>query len=234
MLDEALSYPRNGDDSLTTLLIGGAVVLIGVFVPLLPQIVLNGYVTRVLRSSAAGEEVPPRFEGWGDLFVDGVKLFAIQLAYAIPVVIISVAFAASVLVITGVETAPGTGGSSFGGPGALFVFLLALVVALGLLVGYVLPAALANFAYHDRLGRAFAFREVLSVSFTSDYLVAWVLVVVGGVLLGLVGALLSIVLVGFVVLFYVQVVAYYLFGRGYANGRRKRGLADGADADSLT
>ncbi|WP_380681779.1 hypothetical protein [Salinigranum sp. GCM10025319] len=43
-----------------------------------------------------------------------------------------------------------------------------------------------------------------------------------GVVGGLVGSALSVIVVGLFVLFYVQVVSYYLFGLGFARGLSKK------------
>ena len=60
MLGDALSFPRNDDDWLETVLIGGVLSILGVLV--VPAILVNGYLLRVLEAAVADEETPPRFE----------------------------------------------------------------------------------------------------------------------------------------------------------------------------
>ena len=47
---------------------------------------------------------------------------------------------------------------------------------------------------------------------------AILLVIAVSIVLGFVGAMLSVILVGVFVLFYLQVVIFHLFGQGFARG----------------
>jgi hypothetical protein len=229
MLSDALSFPRGGDDWLPTLLLGGVLTVLGFLI--LPALVVQGYLVRVANHAAGGERTPPSFTRWGELLVDGVKLFVVTLVYGllvvVPFVLLTVAVAVFV-VPAGPETAiaegapaSATGATPGGGGGAaLALFALALVVlgVAGVLVAYLLPAAVANFAIEGRLRAAFALRTVVAGALTTDYAVAWVLAVVVAVVGSLVGSALTAVVVGVFVLFYVQVVVVYLVGRGFAAG----------------
>jgi hypothetical protein len=230
MLSDALSFPRRGDDWLSTLLVGGILTLLGFLI--LPVFVVQGYLVRVLDRAARRERTPPSFTEWGTLFVDGLKVLVVNLVYGLPVFVLGVVvFGAAVIIVPGepmvvdsVEPggAPPVPQSTGSGGLLVFVALVALVALLGLVVSYLLPAALANFAREDRLGAAFAFRTVLAGAFTRDYAVAWLLAMIVGLVGGLVGSALSVVVVGLFVLFYVQVVFYYLVGRGFAAGLSKK------------
>lgn len=146
MLSEALSYPRRGEDWLKTIGIGGVLLLFGFL--LVPTIPVQGYLLRVARSGALGEETPPSFENWGELFVDGFKLFVVLLAYTlVPYV---------VLVVGGL-----LGSGEGGGIGSLLGLLVLLAgVALLTLGAYLVPVALTNFALEGRLGAAFEVETV--------------------------------------------------------------------------
>lgn len=228
MLSDALSFPRRGDDWLPTLLVGGILTLLGVFV--LPAIVVQGYLVRVLAAAADQEETPPSFTRWGALFVDGVKLLVVNVVYGLVAVVpLVVVLGAALVAIPGdpVPVEPGTTSptppsAGFGAGLLVLVALLAVVGLLTLLVAYVLPAALTNFAMEGRLGAAFDVRTVLAGAFTSDYAVAWLLALVVGLVGGLVGSALTVVVVGLFVLFYVQVSFYFLLGRGFAAGLSKK------------
>ncbi len=210
MLDDALRFPRSGDDWLPTLIIGGVLSLLGVLI--LPGLVVQGYLVRVLRAGARDESAAPSFTEWGELFVDGLKLLVVNLGYAVATVI-------PVTIVTAVLAAGTTDAPD---PNALLslvnlgVGLLLLV--LSLLVTYVLPAAMANFAIQGRLRAAFDVSTVARGAFTWEYAVGWLLGVVVAVVGGLVGVVLSALVVGVFVLFYVQVVVYFLWGRGFAAG----------------
>ncbi|WP_136590057.1 DUF4013 domain-containing protein [Salinigranum halophilum] len=226
MLSDALSFPRRGDDWLSTLLVGGILTILGFL--LLPAFVLQGYLVRVLNAAARGERTPPSFTQWGTLLVDGVKVFVVNLVYGLFALVPFVLLFAGLLVAVPSDpvpmepaaTPPPPPGSASGL--VIVVLLVAVVAVVTLLLTYLVPAALANFAIEGRLGAAFALRTIVSGAFTSDYAVAWVLALVVGIVGVLVGAALSAVVVGVFVLFYVQVVFYYLVGRGFAAGLAKK------------
>jgi hypothetical protein len=227
MLSDALSFPRRGDDWLSTLLVGGILTLLGFLI--LPVFVLQGYLVRVLDAGAHEEQTPPSFTQWGTLFVDGLKMFVVNIVYGLFVFVPFALLAGGLLIAIPGEPVPIEPGSPPPAPptaptgGLLVVLLLFLVVlVVGLLVAYLVPAALANFAIEGRLGAAFSLRTILAGAFTSDYAVAWVLGIVVFIVGGLVGSALSAIVVGIFVLFYVQVVFYYLVGRGFAAGLSKK------------
>ncbi|MGM0590281.1 MAG: DUF4013 domain-containing protein [Halobacteriota archaeon] len=202
MLGDALNFPRTNDDWLPTVVIGGVLSILSVLI--IPVFIVQGYYVRVLRAAAFGDDAPS-FTQWGDLLVDGVKLVVINLLWSLVIVVPTLV---AVVVV-------GTGGDSVG-PVRAFVALVA--AAFAVVVSFFIPAAMTNFAVHGRVGAAFDVRTIVSGSLTSDYVVAWLLVLVVGIVGGLVGSALVVVLVGFLVLFYVQVVTYALFARGFAEG----------------
>ena len=132
MLGEALSFPRQHDDWLKTVLVGGVLSVLGAFL-VVPVIPVQGYLVRVLESGVRGEETPPVFEDWGELFVNGILLFVIQLAYAIvPVMIILFG-----VFVVGTGAFAAESGASGAGAG------LGLFGGIVLLVGFVLALAIA-------------------------------------------------------------------------------------------
>lgn len=217
MLEDALRYPLESDDRVSTLLIGGVLVVLSVLI--LPAFVVQGYLVRVLRSAATGETEAPSFTDWGSLFVDGAKLFVVNLVYGL-VVIVPMAVLGLVAGFGFAGVANGNGGSAgVAALGTVTLLLVGLVVLLSLLLAYVLPAAITNFAVQDRLGAAFDFGTIRQVVFTSDYFVGVLLGLVLTTVIGGVASAFSLVLIGIPFLFYAQVVGYYCFGRGFAEGR---------------
>ncbi|RYJ14139.1 DUF4013 domain-containing protein [Halogeometricum borinquense] len=224
MLGDALSYPRNSSDWIPTILIGGVLSLL--FVLIIPIFIIQGYMVRVLRGAAKGETAAPSFTNWGELIVDGLKLVIINFVYSLIVLIPTAILLTVVGVGASAVSSPGADPSAaFGvvGSSALLVVWLFSIV-----VSYFIPAAQANFAIEGSLGAAFDISTIVSGAMTSEYFVAWVLVLVVGTILSFIGGLLSIVIVGFFILFYTQVVTYYLFGRGFAEGlgKKRRDVAE--------
>ena len=229
MLSEAFAFPRRDDGWLETVLIGGVLSFLGFLI--IPAIFVNGYLLRVTRAAVEGESEPPRFDDWGDLLVDGILVWVVELVYlGIPGVLLAV-LVASFVVITSVSTsAVGAAPRTSAGIAAVVGFLLLAVLATVLVVAaYLLPAALANFARTDDVVAAFHLRTVARAAFTVDYFVAVLLAIGVTVVLGFVGGLLSVILVGVFVLFYLQVVVYHLFGQGFARGLGLEAAASTAD-----
>lgn len=226
MLSDALSFPRRGDDWLPTLLVGGVLTLLGVLI--LPAIIVQGYLVRVLAAAANNERTPPSFTEWGRLFVDGLKLLVVNIVYGLLVIVPLVAVLVPVAVVSPTSPVPVEPGTTptppTPGSGTALVLLAGLLVVLlaALVLSYVLPAALAHFAMEGQLRAAFDIPTILSGALTTEYAVAWLLALVVGLVGGLVGSVLSAVVVGVFVLFYVQVSFYYLLGRGFARGLSKK------------
>jgi len=221
MLEDAIRYPLNSDDRLATLVIGGALFLLSFLI--LPIFVVQGYLVRVLRSTVEGDDAAPSFTDWGELFVDGLKLVAVSLVYGIAVSIPFVV--AAVVVGLGGLTGSDAGFAAFGIVGVL-LFLLATLVAI--LVSYLLPAAITNFAVEGRMGAAFDLGTIREAAFSGKYLIGVLLGVVLNGIIGTVAGPFAVVLIGFPMLFYGQVVSYYCFARGFAESTGGGRTADPA------
>jgi len=222
MLGDALAYPRQDEDWLTTVAIGGVLTLLGAlfFFPILP---VYGYFAGVLRSAIADDDDPPAFEDWETLFVDGIKLFAVGFVYVIvPTIITGIVFAVAAVAFAAAAVGGLAAGVGLFGPLLVLVVVVVFSVAL-----YLLPAAIAHFAYTDDLSEAFDVGTVTDVAFTSEYFVALLVAFLLGITLGLVASLLTLLVVGFFLQFYVQVATMYIVGRGYAKARGLDG--DGGD-----
>jgi hypothetical protein len=212
--EDALSYPRAHDDWLKTVLIGGVLTLLSVF--LIPTILVYGYVVRAIRDSLDGVEEPPQFEDWGPLFVEGLQAFVVGLVYMlVPLVVTGITVGGSIIAL-----ATGSQAGAVAGLAGLFGGL-ALSAVLSLVFGYLAVAAVVNFAKEGSIGAAFDVETIRTVAFDSRYAVAWASALV--VFLGaavIVGVLNTVPLLGTVagafVFFYADVVAANLWADGFA------------------
>lgn len=221
MFGDAIKFPLAGDEGVKSVIIGG---VLGFFSFLLiPAIPLQGYFIRVAKTSVEGGEDAPAFDEWGDLFVDGIKVFLVTIAYFLVPTILFVIVTALTVGIGSVVTSgvgePGAAASGVSLVGSVLVFATLLVYLVFL---YIYPAGIVNMARHDDIGAAFEFGTVLKVAFTADYFVAGVLAILLALVVGVVTVVLSVLtlglffLLGAFVQFYTQVAFFYLFGRGYA------------------
>lgn len=233
MLSEAIEYPTQDDDWVTTVLIGGGINIVAAFVaffgvflfviPLLGLVLgplallvamliplpVAGYLVSVSRAVLGGEDQPPQFEDWGELFVDGAKVIVLVLVYSIPWVLIGVFW------LIGFAIGGALGNDAGGVVILLFSLLAGLVGFVYLFVFWVLfPISFVNFARTDRLGGAFDIDALRRVATDMEYLKAWA---IGALVLFFANfAANSIPLLGLFVVFYAQVVAIYVFTRGAA------------------
>lgn len=218
MLTESLDYPRESDEWVKNVLIGGVLTLFGFL--LVPTFVLLGYLMRALRGTMAGDQRPPAFDRWGEMTVDGLKAFVVTFVYGIVPSIVVLVFGGLGLIgmVAGANGDSGLG-AVVGGLTAFAGLLLGFV--LSLVAAYLVPAALANYAETDRIGAAFDFAELRPVltsgQYASGWLIAAVVVVGASVVTGLLNVvpLLGLV-VGAFVSFYALVSATYVVGTTWA------------------
>ncbi|MFB6172295.1 MAG: DUF4013 domain-containing protein [Haloarculaceae archaeon] len=226
MFEEGLSYPFKGDNALGRNLIGGLLVAFSWLI--IPGLAYYGYLVRVLRDTVSGGQEPPEFDGWGDMIVDGLKMVVIAFVYGI--VPFAVAFGIMLFGgLLGGAAGGDTGGGIVAGFGvvSLLIFFLASLVLL-----YVLPAALSNFAVKQEFGAAFDFDTIGTVLTSSEYLVAWLLPIVVYLIVYVINLFLAITVVGLILVpwvsFYASVVIFQMFGQAYQKALGQDGSAEPA------
>ncbi|MFW5924199.1 MAG: DUF4013 domain-containing protein [Halanaeroarchaeum sp.] len=213
MLEDGLGYPVR-DDWIGRIIIGG---VLGIFSFLIvPLVVLNGYLYRVLERTIEGDSVPPEFTDWGEMFAKGVGVTVVAIAYAIVPLLVYVVIVSVFLGAGGMA-----GGDSGGVLAGLGILSAVLLVPVLLFAYYVIPAAIANYASTGELGDAFDVSAITDVVFTADYLAAVLLPIVVGIVLWVVSAVLAITVVGLLFLpflqFYGEVAIFRMFGTAFRN-----------------
>ncbi|WP_135830120.1 DUF4013 domain-containing protein [Halorussus halobius] len=216
MLEDALSYPTNGESGLVRILIGGVFGVLSVLV--LPAFVVAGYMLRAMAGASRGDPEPPAFEDWGGLFVDGLKATAASLAYAFGPILLMVVF----VVVIGAGASAGSE-STAGALAGLGILTILLLVVLLFVIQYAVPAALTNLGREGSLGAAFDFETLKPVLTSGEYLKA-VLLVFGISMVG--GMALSVFTtvtfgVGLVVTpffyFWLYLAGSYMFGTAFGH-----------------
>ncbi len=140
---------------------GGRLIILIVLdlIPIVNWIVV-GYAARVLRESP-GTGTPPKLEKYGELFVDGAKVFFASLIYMLVPTILIVAGGASLFVgmltLRGGVVAPSV---MFGGTGLVLV-LVGILLAIILLL--LLGMGMAHMVKTGKFGKAFAFGEIFNI-----------------------------------------------------------------------
>lgn len=245
-IEAAARYPLEDDGWTGTVGIGGLLVFlnfllgtVGVFVVVIlsaltlglglllfvPLLLLQallgvpvlGYGIRVLRSTIGGADVPPRFDDWGSLLRDGLYGYGIGLVYALPMIVVSGAFFA--LFLVGGLALGGAGDHSGGGSALMAVgqLVFSLVTMVYTVVaGYFAPISFAVYAREESLRAAFSPDRIREVATTSEYAIPWVVGAAVLMLVNNVAGFLTLFVVGAFLQFYGIVVAFRLFGQGYA------------------
>lgn len=171
---------------------------------------IMGYMMEVYR----GKVMAPELEDWIKLFIDGVKLFIVQIIYNIPVIIIAMVF------FGGAALAFYAGGGLTAAGSATFVIGTIVIFVLAVLIGLVSIFGGIRLARTDRFGEAFnlsaIFRHIGAIGWL-QYLVALVIVylviwavsfvlmlipVVGGLILLVLAPVFSIFVARYVTLIY--------------------------------
>ncbi len=140
--------------------IGRLIILIVLdIIPLVNWIVV-GYAARVLRESPTSPE-PPKLERYGEMFVDGAKVFFASLIYMIIPIILLVLGAGSLYAGVLMQgQMPGLGGMALGGTGLVLV-LVGIVLAIIMLI--LLAVGIAHMIKTGKFGKAFAFSEIFAI-----------------------------------------------------------------------
>ena len=195
-LGRALDHPFKDKDWPAKMLIGAGIGL----VPIL-NFALNGYSLEVLRNTEHGQDVPlPKWDDLGKHFIEGAKLFVVQLIYSIP--ILAMVF---VLMIIGLGVGLGAERMSSGvrdtvtsGFAIATIALSCLAFLFGLVIAFLTPAMYIQVARTGTIGAAFRFNEMMALvqRNVGDYIVVVLAPVIVGVVLG--GVLSVIGLIPFV------------------------------------
>ena len=155
IISDALPYPSSNWKKV--LILGVFLILsfviIGIFLVL-------GYFLRIVKSTIVGVDELPEFDDFGDMFVDGLKVFLVYIIYfLIPGIVIVSGVIASLASLAATSTSISTAPASFF---ALIGITGIIGVILALIFGLFAYIAVANMAYYDSdLGAAFRFSEIL-------------------------------------------------------------------------
>jgi len=230
MLGDAISFPIEGDDGIKRLAIGGGVLFLSFLI--VPIFWILGYAARCGLAGVRQEAPPGITDDIGGQIVDGLRAFVVSLVYSlVPLILLVIAF------FVGLAGAF-EGGNAGAGAGVL-ALVLGLVGLLGFLAAaYVFPAGVIRMMDEDSLGAGFGLGAVTDAAFDSDYFVAWLIAIGVGIVVAVVNQILAITVVGLLLLpfvaFYQQVVTFYLYGRGYGKSTGAERMGGGGGAGTST
>ncbi len=184
-----------------------AILIVLNIIPIVNFIVV-GYFARVVRESPRGE-APPPLEKYGELWVDGAKIFIVSLVYMIvPIVLVSVGAASAI--VSGVLF-------PFSGLGIIGSTLVVIGLVLAFFIMIIALMAIVHMAKTGRLGSAFDFNQIFSKIRAIGWpnYILWIIIIF---VIGLVLAGLSLIpFIGWLISLIVSPVFMVFVGRSAAN-----------------
>lgn len=195
----------------------GLVLFVPLFLVLIAMILpIAGFYIRVLRTTIEGDDAPPKFRDWGGLFKEGAYSLGIGLAYQVPMIVLGGGLIVLIVLLSVVAGSgdAGAAGSALLGIGQLVFYLVAFLWSI--VTWYLAPISLSVYATEDSLRSAFSVDRIKPVATSKEYAVPWVVGFVGIMVANNVAGFLTFVVVGALIQFYVVMVGFRLFGKGYA------------------
>ncbi|HMK54968.1 MAG TPA: DUF4013 domain-containing protein [Methanobacteriaceae archaeon] len=208
LLSDATRYPLSDWKKLIIL---GLLFILSILI--IPGFLALGYVFRVLKASIAGSDELPDFDQWGEMFLDGFKVFVVQIAYfLIPGLVIFLGLWTSINSLISIEGNTTTSTAVFGILGGSLTLGIILLVIFGVLF----IMALANMAYHNsELKAAFRIREILDMIAQIgwvEYIIWYVAMIIMGTIFGVIFSILGIIpVIGWIILILIVHPYLYLF-----------------------
>jgi len=139
----------------------GILLLVSFIASCIAYCITYGYLVKIYK----GGDIAPELEGYGEMFIDGLKLLIIQFVYGlIPMILITagIVFAVfgGIALIAGAaeETAAAVGAAS----GMIGLLLILIGVVLLIFFGLVAIVASIRFAKTERFGEGFNLGEILA------------------------------------------------------------------------
>jgi hypothetical protein len=209
IISDSLSYPSQ---NWKNVLILGFLFLISFLI--IPAFLVMGYFFRILKGSIAGFDELPDFDEWGEMLIDGLKIFVVQFVYfLIPAIVILIGVWASIASMSvtdaGTMTNPGLFIGLMGGT-AIIGILLAIIL------GLIASIAIANMALNNgEIGAAFRFSEILeeiAMIGWGKYIVWYIVMIIIGLIGGVIAGILNIIpFIGTIIALLVVYPYMYMF-----------------------
>jgi len=215
-ISQALQHPTEDQDWVKKFALG---VLVS-FVPILSFSVI-GFIVEHLQNSARGASSPlPNWDNLGKKLVTGLKLLAVQLIFALPILAPSCALLAFVVQQSASRPGGNLPESAVPVAGIGGIALLCVALIYGLLLIYLSPAILIQFARTEQIGACFRIGELIQIAKTNtgDYLTIVAIVAATSFAVGLVSFILGLIpCLGAIVVIVITLIAPLYIGLVAAN-----------------
>jgi hypothetical protein len=183
---KAFSFVTEDQEWVTKLAIAAVLVIASGIIPIIPLLLVMGYMLDLTRNVAHGMALPlPRWEALEGKFKEGAMVLVIGVVYMLPVIVIA-ACAAGFGVAASISASSSAAASRSGDPGAaaglvsllpfIIVCFACLAAVYGIVAGLMANAATLIYLNSGTLGSAFRLREVwaLMQRHLGDFIMIWV------------------------------------------------------------
>jgi hypothetical protein len=122
----------------------------------MPFFFLNGYIVRVIRSTNEDSEFMPEWDNWKEMLFDGVMVFAVQVAYVLPAMVVYT-IASLTTPISMVSALAASDVMSIG----TTAIVLMTISSIALMVSFlIMPIAMINYALTKSFKKAFDLKGI--------------------------------------------------------------------------
>lgn len=218
---KAFSFAFEDQDWIKKLGIGALLMII----PFIGWLVVAGWGIEITKRVIQHDPQPlPDWSDFGGYLVKGLQVFVIGLVYSLPIILVNICQQGVTLFGQQGDTTDET----------ILMAVTVFAVCFGcvsfiysIFLGFILPAALGNFAATGQMGAGFRFGEVFGLVRAAP--VAYLLALLGGFVASLIASL-GVILCVIGILFtavYAYTINAHLYGQAYNEGMAARGLKPG-------
>ena len=185
-----------------------AILIVLDIIPIVNLIVM-GYMTRVVKETPSSLEPPP-LRDYGDMFIQGLKVAIVGIIYMlVPMILIALGFGAFFFGAFGM-------GMLFPAFGALGIGLFVVGIILAIGIAIIMAMAIVHMVKNNSFGKAFAVGKILGIIGKIGWgkYILWLIVMF--IIAVIVGAIGSIPLIGWLISLIIAPIFMVFFGKSAA------------------
>ncbi len=232
-IEQILFFPVRESESRKNFLIGTLIYFAGFIIPILPMILVMGYIARIMRQVFNGEEPRmPAWDDWESMLRDGAYIYGVRIIYTLPLLIlIAPLFIGGMFLPLLADSSNDPNGFVIFFPFLLFGMLMLIIFPLSLALGIIVPAAEAHTISKTEFAAGFRVREWWSIfrANLGGFVIAYLIALIASFGLSLVVqiAMMTIILICILPLIfpaitlYSTLVMYAAFAQAYRDGKNK-------------
>ena len=232
-IEHILTFPIKEAGARKNFLIGILVYFAGFIIPILPMVLVMGYVARIMRQVINGEEPHmPAWDDWESMLQDGARIYGVRIVYTLPLfVIFFPLFIGSMGLPLWMDSTNNSNEMLILLPIILFGLMMLVIVPLSLALGIIVPAAEAHTIAHNEFAAGFRIREWWRIfrANLGGFIIAYLISMIASLVLTIItqiamATLILICLLPFIfpaTMLYIMLVMYTAFAQAYRDGQNR-------------